>query len=645
MSSTSNVLDHHHHEANKFPFISEEIVKVFTSRNDYDQGFPFMTCRVSNWFQSQQFIPLFFYNHNRSHIESLMFENRQKEPLLLYLRNCRFHSSSLTENNLLYVERCHDTLKLTACHEEDFIGKSFCCRDMESHSFSTGGLSSGNLSDLFLHPLFSDLNPSHIKTVTCHSSIEVFHSCYNPFARVRSNKVILTGISSIDLFSTFYVGQHACISTAKQLSHASLVMKICEQAKIYSPPTTRASDDSHGEIGSKNFQHENENFFDSTPNQELIVVCCMQTFFPSDCQKFKTFFANSLSHRSVYLCNCHTCKNSTYLHHRNNDIPSNTPNSTSLIWTKSTLHDMNDALPFIAMSICEFLAFHCGRNVLLVWYGMEPFFSLYDFYHVGSLRTKCSTLFEKCGMMKGKKGSISALSVIENPNDDHTHKFIDILNGLADCTIALDRYLKMKQIDPPIAVEFCRFRYPSVPSSSETHDEMNYCWNPLNSIRPEVDVVRNIFIKLLNHAKNIYETHVSLSGMVQFTAEEEMLMNFLRGFELKFLSQQDSKKEEDKDDDDHDSNHPCDRACRHFCETMNLACKLLMEFLPLEYLRVIGPIGTIDCCRCWEERWVNVDRFSKMVNVDKREWLFRFLLSKCKDKFIDVKIVVGMSFP
>ncbi|KAG2383646.1 hypothetical protein C9374_004317 [Naegleria lovaniensis] len=440
------------------------------------------------------------------------------------------------------------------------------------------------LLDLFSHSIYCK-DPLATSTISSSSSatIDVFHSCHNPILKIPSNKILLTGISSIDLFSTIYVGQHAIISTATQLPHHSLIMQICEQVSIYSP--TNSLDLHLSEIENSSSTNESNQHDNTT---ELILVFCLQSYSPQqDCKIFKSFFTNTthrLQHKSVYLCNCHTCGLSM--------------NHTSI--PNSAWNGMEDCLPYIAMSISEYLAFHCHKHVLFIWYELSSFKE-----------------FWKCGVVKGKNsGSLSALSVIENPNDDHSHKFVDVLNGVADCTIVLDRSLTndCRQLYPPIKMEWGRFRIPARTTTSISFSEY---WDPIRSIRKDVSFVRNVLLRLVHEAKEIHSQYAILAWDCVLL-DDQIMMDFLTALELRVISQ---RRDE----------------YRHLCETLNLVWKLLVEFFSLKCLKWKYPVPYSEEASLVDELYSSFAKLTKRRRILNMEIFQMNLFKKCqKGQFNDM---------
>ncbi|HHY78200.1 MAG TPA: V-type ATP synthase subunit B, partial [Clostridiales bacterium] len=63
-----------------------------------------------------------------------------------------------------------------------------------------------------------------------------------------------------------------------------------------------------------------------------------------------------------------------------------------------------------------------------------------------------ATLYERAGMIKGKKGSITQIPILTMPNDDITHPVPDLTGYITEGQIILSRDLYQRGIYPPINV-------------------------------------------------------------------------------------------------------------------------------------------------------------------------------------------------
>jgi len=68
----------------------------------------------------------------------------------------------------------------------------------------------------------------------------------------------------------------------------------------------------------------------------------------------------------------------------------------------------------------------------------------------GYLYTDLSTIYERAGKIKGKKGSITLIPILTMPEDDKTHPIPDLTGYITEGQIMLSRSLYKKKISPPV---------------------------------------------------------------------------------------------------------------------------------------------------------------------------------------------------
>jgi len=72
--------------------------------------------------------------------------------------------------------------------------------------------------------------------------------------------------------------------------------------------------------------------------------------------------------------------------------------------------------------------------------------------------TDLSTIYERAGRIKGKKGSITQIPILTMPEDDKTHPIPDLTGYITEGQIILGRSMHHKGIFPPIDVLPCLSR-------------------------------------------------------------------------------------------------------------------------------------------------------------------------------------------
>ncbi len=70
----------------------------------------------------------------------------------------------------------------------------------------------------------------------------------------------------------------------------------------------------------------------------------------------------------------------------------------------------------------------------------------------GYLYTDLSTIYERAGRLRGKKGSVTQMPILSMPSDDITHPIPDLTGYITEGQIVLGRELFRKGIYPPVNV-------------------------------------------------------------------------------------------------------------------------------------------------------------------------------------------------
>jgi V/A-type H+-transporting ATPase subunit B len=118
-------------------------------------------------------------------------------------------------------------------------------------------------------------------------------------------------------------------------------------------------------------------------------------------------------------------------------------------------------IPRAALTIAEYFAFYKGHDVLVVMADMfrygEAFgeTEAFEGRRRFDLASDLAGLCGRSGCLAGRPGSVTQLLVSGTPAD---HPFADILGGLTEGRIVLDRRLRALGVSPPIDVLESRFR-------------------------------------------------------------------------------------------------------------------------------------------------------------------------------------------
>ncbi|SKC56698.1 V-type ATP synthase subunit B [Maledivibacter halophilus] len=229
----------------------------------------------------------------------------------------------------------------------------------------------------------------------------------NPVARKYPRNYIQTGISSIDILSTLIRGQKLPIFSGSGMSHNELAAQIVKQAKI-----------------------------SSDSNEEFGIVFAAIGVKHDDANYFKRSFEESGAIQRVAM----------YLNLADDPIVERT------------------IAPRCALTAAEYLAFEEGMHILVIMTDITSYCeALREISsareevpsrkgYPGYLYSDLATLYERAGMMKDSKGSITLLPILTMPNDDITHPVPDLTGYITEGQIVLGRELYQNNIYPPVNI-------------------------------------------------------------------------------------------------------------------------------------------------------------------------------------------------
>lgn len=243
---------------------------------------------------------------------------------------------------------------------------------------------------------------------------EIFASCYgdingspmNPVAREYPRNYIATGVSTIDALVTLIRGQKLPIFSGSGMNHNQLAVQIVRQAQ------TANKDEKFG-----------------------VVFAAMGVK-----NDVADYFRRSFQEAGVME---HVCM---FLNLSNDPI-------IERILT-----------PKCALTAAEYLAFEHGMNILVVMTDMTAYCeALREFSsskgeipgrkgYPGYLYSDLASLYERAGLLKGKKGSVTQIPILTMPNDDITHPVPDLTGYITEGQIVLDRNLDHLGVYPPVSV-------------------------------------------------------------------------------------------------------------------------------------------------------------------------------------------------
>jgi len=225
----------------------------------------------------------------------------------------------------------------------------------------------------------------------------------NPSRRAMPNDFIETGISAIDGLMTLVRGQKLPIFSGSGLPHNQLAVQVAKQASVK---------------GSKDF---------AVVFAGIGVTYDDATFFINEFRK-----AGSIG-RTVAFINL-----------------ANDPSIERIL------------TPRIALTTAEYLAYEKDMHVLVILNDMTNYAeALRELSsareevpgrrgYPGYMYTDLASIYERAGVIVGKKGSITQLNVVTMPGDDVTHPIPDLTGYITEGQIYLDRSLYNRGIYPPI---------------------------------------------------------------------------------------------------------------------------------------------------------------------------------------------------
>ncbi|MBS3096668.1 V-type ATP synthase subunit B [Candidatus Woesearchaeota archaeon] len=339
--------------------------------------------------------------------------------------------------------------------------------------------------------------------------LDIIGAAINPFARASPHDFIQTGLSTIDAMNTLVRGQKLPLFSGSGLPHNEIALQIARQAKV---------------IGKQ------ENF---------VVVFAAMGITNEEAQYFiNDFEQTGALERSVVFLNL-----------------ANDPAVERLV------------TPRMALTAAEYFAYEHDAHVLVILTDMTNYCE--SLREIGAAReeipgrrgypgymyTDLATIYERAGVIKGKKGSVTQIPILTMVGDDITHPIPDLTGYITEGQIVLMRELHRKGIYPSIDV---------LPSLSRL---MNLGIGPTRTREDHKQVSDQMYAA--------YAEGRDMRGLVAIVGEEALsdrdkkFLKFAAEFEDKFVRQ---RRDED----------------RSIAETLDLGWKLL-GILPENELTRISP--------------------------------------------------------
>ncbi len=248
--------------------------------------------------------------------------------------------------------------------------------------------------------------------IVAEKKVDIIGAAINPVSRAKPEDFIQTGISTIDGLNTLVRGQKLPIFSGSGLPHNELAVQIARQAKV------KAKGESFAVVfAAVGITHEEANFF------------------------MRDFERTGALERSVLFLNL-----------------ADDPSVERII------------TPRMALTTAEYLAFEKDMHVLVIITDMTNYCeALREIAgarkevpgrrgYPGYTYTDLASLYERAGVIKGKKGSVTQFPILSMPSDDITHPIPDLTGYITEGQIVVGRELHRKGIYPPVDVLPCLSR-------------------------------------------------------------------------------------------------------------------------------------------------------------------------------------------
>jgi len=141
----------------------------------------------------------------------------------------------------------------------------------------------------------------------------------------------------------------------------------------------------------------------------------------------------------------------------------------------------------------------------------------------GYLYSDLASIYERAGIIKGAKGSVTQIPILTMPNDDITHPIPDLTGYITEGQIVLDRGLNSKNIYPPVSV------LPSLSRLMKDGIGKEY------TREDHPDVANQLFAAYAKVAD--VRALASVIGEDELSSIDKKYMEFGREFENRFLRQ------------------------------------------------------------------------------------------------------------
>ncbi len=236
--------------------------------------------------------------------------------------------------------------------------------------------------------------------------LDIEGAAINPYARGSPRDFIQTGISTIDGTNTLVRGQKLPIFSSAGLPHNEIALQIARQAKV------PGSEDAFAVVfAAMGITREEANYF-------------MGDFERTGALERAVVFLNLADDPAVE----------------------------------------RTVTPRLALTTAEYLAYDLGYHVLVILTDMTNYCEALR--QIGAAReevpgrrgypgymyTNLACIYERAGIIKGLKGSVTQIPILTMPGDDITHPIPDLTGYITEGQIVISPELHRKGIYPPINV-------------------------------------------------------------------------------------------------------------------------------------------------------------------------------------------------
>jgi V/A-type H+-transporting ATPase subunit B len=191
--------------------------------------------------------------------------------------------------------------------------------------------------------------------------------------------------------------------------------------------------------------------------------------------------------------------------------------------------------PRTALTLAEYLAFSENMHVLVIMTDLSNYCeSLREISTIrgeipsrkgypGYLYSDLAEIYERSGMIKGLKGSITQIPILTMPNDDISHPIPDLTGYITEGQIVFEREMNARSIYPPVAglPSLSRLMKDGI-GKGMTRDDHPHLASQLFAAYSYVKDVRNL---------------ASVIGEEELTPLDHQFMDFGEAFERQFVCQ------------------------------------------------------------------------------------------------------------